>query len=83
MRKSAASSITKKVTNKFKMHFKHCVLRIPYVYSEEFSDLYADNAVAKWSIHCHNTQNFELGVLVLYCIEIIVKNITSKQRFKR
>ena len=29
------------------------------------------------------TQNFELGVLVLYCIEIIVKNITSKQRFKR
>ena len=22
------------------------------------------------------TQNFELGVLVLYCIEIIVKNIT-------
>ena len=30
-----------------------------------------------------DTQNFELGVLVLYCIEIIVKNITSKQRFKR
>ena len=32
------------------------------------------------------TQNFELGVLVLYCIiciEIIVKNIASKQRFKR
>ena len=28
------------------------------------------------------TQNFELGVLVLYCIEIIVKNIASKQRFK-
>ena len=23
------------------------------------------------------TQNFELGVLVLYCVEIIVKNITS------
>ena len=29
------------------------------------------------------TQNFELGVLVLYRIEIIIKNITSKQRFKR
>ena len=29
------------------------------------------------------TQNFELRVLVLYCIEIIVKNITSNQRFKR